>query len=308
MLAPLSERALRRWPDILAKLGVLDSKALRGKHTACPVCGGKDRFRFDNKQGRGSWICSQCGAGNGVDLVKAVLGLEFKQAAERIESVIGIAARVEPKAELSEAECRAACNRLWRASKPACEGDAVDRYLSARGLGGRGYPTSLRCGDGMMVAMVTAPDGRPMTLHRTYLTADGRKASVEVPRKLMPGQIAKGSAVRLAPACGHLGIAEGIETALSAAILFNLPVWAALNANLLREWQPPAGVVAVTVFADNDANFTGQEAAYSLARRLSGNVAVDVQTPRGSGTDWNDVLLQGMGSATERGCDAARAR
>lgn len=30
------------------------------KHGPCPVCGGKDRFRFDDKNGRGTWFCSQC--------------------------------------------------------------------------------------------------------------------------------------------------------------------------------------------------------------------------------------------------------
>ena len=36
----------------------------------CPMCGGKDRFRFDDKGGRGTWICSQCGAGDEIELVK----------------------------------------------------------------------------------------------------------------------------------------------------------------------------------------------------------------------------------------------
>lgn len=29
-------------------------------HGPCPVCGGKDRFRFDDKDGRGTWFCNQC--------------------------------------------------------------------------------------------------------------------------------------------------------------------------------------------------------------------------------------------------------
>ncbi|MDI5829610.1 hypothetical protein MJN51_36035, partial [Salmonella enterica subsp. enterica serovar Kentucky] len=35
------------------------------RHAPCPACGGKDRFRFDDN-GRGSFICNQCGAGDGL--------------------------------------------------------------------------------------------------------------------------------------------------------------------------------------------------------------------------------------------------
>ena len=53
-------------------LGV-PAKALTNRHGPCPVCGGKDRFRFDDKGGRGTWICSTCGAGDGIELVKRLL-------------------------------------------------------------------------------------------------------------------------------------------------------------------------------------------------------------------------------------------
>ncbi|WP_308538738.1 primase-helicase zinc-binding domain-containing protein, partial [uncultured Pantoea sp.] len=51
-----------QWPRILPALGV---KVVKNRHAACPVCGGKDRFRFDDKEGRGTWFCNQCGAGDG---------------------------------------------------------------------------------------------------------------------------------------------------------------------------------------------------------------------------------------------------
>ncbi len=39
------------------------------KHGPCPVCGGKDRFRFDDKNGRGTWYCSQCEPSSGGGLL-----------------------------------------------------------------------------------------------------------------------------------------------------------------------------------------------------------------------------------------------
>ena len=83
-----------------------------------------------------------------------------------------------------------------------------------------------------MIAKMTAPDGKPSILHRTIL--ETRLEST--PRILMPGQVAKGSAVRLMPMDGDEGgIGEGIETSFSAAALEGIPVWAALNATLLEQ-------------------------------------------------------------------------
>lgn len=40
-----------------------------GKHQPCPICGGKDRFMCDDKDGTGSWHCNNCGAGYGLQLI-----------------------------------------------------------------------------------------------------------------------------------------------------------------------------------------------------------------------------------------------
>ena len=58
--ANVKAAATGRWPGILAELGVPES-ALRNRHGPCPGCGGRDRFRFDNRDGRGTFICSQGG-------------------------------------------------------------------------------------------------------------------------------------------------------------------------------------------------------------------------------------------------------
>ena len=53
-------------------------------------------------------------------------------------------------------------------------------------------------------------DGEKAALHRTYLAADGDKANVSSPRKMM-GSMPSGAAVRLMPYTNVIGIAEGIE-------------------------------------------------------------------------------------------------
>ncbi len=99
-----------------------------------------------------------------------------------------------------------------------------------------------------------------------------------------------GAAVRLMPHEDVLGIAEGIETALSASILFNVPCWAALTAGLLQEWVAAANVTTVFVFGDNDASSTGQAAAFGLARSSKPKAwQRTVEIPLVTGRDWNDV-------------------
>ncbi len=106
----------------------------------------------------------------------------------------------------------------------------------------------------------------------------------------MPGIVAKGAAIRLGPAGDVLGIAEGIETALSASALFSVPCWAAVSAAMLAAWQPPPEAKRIIIFGDNDPSYAGQAAVYALARRLrSDERVVEVQIPAEVGADWNDV-------------------
>ena len=83
-----AEIAAGRWPGILENLGI-DAHFLRNKHGPCPACGGHDRFRFDDKDGRGTWICSHCGAGDGFDLLQHLFGWRFREAAEQVERILG---------------------------------------------------------------------------------------------------------------------------------------------------------------------------------------------------------------------------
>ena len=183
-------------------------------------------------------------------------------------------------------------------------GDLADLYLTSRGLKEHTYfktlrfAPKLRDGEGQvrpcMVATVQGADGTNVTLHRTFLKPDGSgKAEMACPRKLMPGPLPKGSAVRTSDYTGGpLGIAEGIETALSAIVLYSMPVWAAINAHGLANWTPPEGCTEVAIFGDNDPKFAGQAAAYQLASRLaSTGIEVTVHIPRQSGWDWNNELM-----------------
>lgn len=299
----LRERCNGRWRTILPALGI-HSRFLTGKNGPCPLCpGGRDRWRFDNKRGDGTWICTHCGAGQGIKLAMLFTGLPFKELAERIERIIGEAPREIVRQERSETAKRAALNELWQSAKPVRAGDPVDLWFHHRGIGMSIYPNCLRTAAQVrysgplvsfhpaMLATVADSDGKPATIHRTYLTAAGRKAPVEKVRMFCPGHVPPGGAVRLAAPGPTLGIAEGIETAFAAMRLFAIPVWAALNDGQLQKFKPPAATERLIICGDNDASGVGQAAAYALAARLAARLQVDVRIPDQVDTDWNDALL-----------------
>jgi len=301
-MSEFTEKTRGRWHGILSALGV-DEKCLTGRHTACPICNaGRDRFRFDDKEGRGTWICNVCGSGDGAKLLMDVHGWDFLETARRVEAVIG---DIKPSFKSKPSrDRRPLLRRISEESCPVSRGDIVDRYLRGRGVAHvdmlRTHAHMAYYRDGVcvgrypaMIAMVSDADGKPATYHVTYLDPTARKANLNPAKKLMPPvRRITGGAVRLFGAEECLGIAEGIETALAASALFGMPVWSAISAHGLETFIPPRVVKRLTIFADNDASFTGQKAAYALAHRcvVKLGIEAEVMIPPVVGNDWADVV------------------
>lgn len=306
-MGTLSEKTKGKWPSILAELGV-DKQHLTGRHGPCPLCAGKDRFRFDDK-GLGRWICSQCGAGDGVSLLQKIHGWDFKEAAREIERVAGTARAIPirqgPSIDAVKAEMRA----IWKGSKPLVMLDATARWWLRRvGVIPQSKDLravmSLRCpGAGdfpAMIALVRGVDGEVVNMHRTFLDGQGDKAPIDDARRVMPLSLPKGCAIRLTDPAATLGIAEGLETAVAATEMFGVPCWSAMTAQNMQDFAPPEGVEKVVVFGDCDASFTGQAAAYTLARKLwSRQIKVEIRIPEKIGDDWRDCWLASKPKAEE---------
>lgn len=137
------------WPEVLASLGV--AVPPRKQHGPCPACGGHDRFRLDDKGGRGTFICNQCGAGDGLDLVVRVTGLPVAQAAHLVAGELGLShvaidpaererLRQQQQARSEQEQQRVVLQRRKAASKAArimadCQ-QGVSPYLEGKGLHG----------------------------------------------------------------------------------------------------------------------------------------------------------------------------
>jgi putative DNA primase/helicase len=182
---------------------------------------------------------------------------------------------------------------IWR--EATTPGVPLTAYLRGRCITGA-IPPSIRQGIDLvfgripvpvMVVAVQASDRRIVAVERTRLTWEGRKAPVSKPR-MKTGRLLDG-AVRLAAAGEVLGLAEGVETGLSAMQLAAVPVWASLGSERLGLVRIPEIVRELHVFGDNDD--AGRKGADKAAERWAKRgVTVKLRFPPDGVSDWNDYL------------------
>lgn len=197
----------------------------------------------------------------------------------------------------------------------------VWRYLKTRGIdlarfaGESRLPGAIRQrNEGRVVAMsslITSPDGKPWSVHRTFLKPDGSgKAEVNPQRKIWPGGF-QGGAIRLAKGINKcspeeaardglagevLAIGEGVETMLSVSLAAgHWRSWAAGNVNAIGAVVVPPSVETVVLVGENDESPEAQR-AFTNAIRAQASQAREkhyalyvTRPPAGSG-DFNDAL------------------
>lgn len=318
LIREVTHAAADRWPSVLASLHINVSDSPR-KHTACPACGGKDRFRFDDG-GRGSFICNQCGAGDGLDLIRNVNKCDTTEAARLAADVLGIDYRVDERNEevarqrREQMEAERQQRKQVRQQQAAMDAEqrrqafarryaelrqeaaqAESEYLTGKGLQGFTFLV-LSTGD-LLLPLVD--DSGTVTAAQT-ITPQGEK-------RLLSGSAKRGAyhAVNAADAPQSVLIAEGLATALSVYLMRPeaLTVCAIDAGNLqpvaqaMHQRYPNAQII---IAADNDIKpgepNTGKDAAEKAAKTVSGWVALP---PSEGKADWNDYHQQhGLEAAT----------
>ncbi|HGU6860850.1 TPA: DUF927 domain-containing protein [Klebsiella quasipneumoniae] len=323
IIREVTSAAAGKWPYVLAGLSI-DVPDSSRRHAPCPACGGKDRFRFDDN-GRGSFICNQCGAGDGLDLIKRVNNCDTTEAAQLAADVLGIDYREtetdrkaasqrrgqleadrqrheqerQKKAAEDAEQRRATFSRLYAGMRQrAIQGEA--EYLQSKGLTGFNYPLMP---DGSLLLELVDESGA-VTAAQT-ITPQGEK-------RLLTGSAKRGAyhAVNAPESPQSVLIAEGLATALSVHLMRPdaLTVAAIDAGNLLpvaevmRRKYPQAQII---IAADNDhqqggpesgGTNTGKDAAEKAALSVAGWVSLP---PTDNKTDWNDYHQQnGLEAAT----------
>ncbi len=139
-----------------------------------------------------------------------------------------------------------------------------------------------------IIAAVAEP-GRFTGIQRAFLEPDGSKlASDLADPKMALGRPLHG-AVQLYRPGVVLGLAEGFETAMSAAFLLGIPVWAALGGERLHQINIPGVVQRLILLPDNDR--AGRiAAARAEAAYVERPFELGLEWPWFGLNDWNDVL------------------
>jgi hypothetical protein len=150
-----------------------------------------------------------------------------------------------------------------------------------------------------MLAPIVDVGGEQIGLHLTYLRVhkDGAvtKADLQKEYQRECRGVIRGGAIRLMPHDPgvELVVAEGIESALSASEIFDLPAWAAGSAGALAAVELPPEVRRVLIAADNDSSGAGQRNALAAYDRwIAEGRDVCIKAPPDVGTDFNDLLMR----------------
>lgn len=304
-----AEAAKGHWKTILEHYGLPPITGKNHFKGECPVCGARGKFRIDDSDGRGTWICV-CGCGTGMDLVTKTQGKPFSELCNEIDRLIGNDyQRVKIPVTSSATSLR---NRvLSKFSKLAALRDTSGAaYLNARGI--FQLPTeAIRFNDKQrhdgrvyqsLYSLATDDKGELCYLHQTLLDGQ-KKADIGTSAKRLKSlqednylDHARSVAIRMFPVSSTLGIAEGIETALSAHQIYKVNTWATINSGFMKKFRVPAGVLNLIIFADRDVNSaTGLAAAFECAHAnlLAKNDLQRVSVYWPDHDDFNNMLMNG---------------
>lgn len=287
------------WPDVLERLGI--KVPIRKQHGPCPICGGKDRFRFDDKEERGTWICNQCGAGDGLALVSKVTGKTIKEAAELVAPLVDLSMKGLVPAERErihqQQRAEAECERVaQQRQKAACRATSImanceqgqSPYLAQKALLGLAVPLTRHIFP--MGKLIFQPGALVVPLWDEA----GTLVNVQlidpqgVKRYLAGGQ--KAGTFHRIEGGDLIVVVEGYATGLSVHLATGATVYCAMDcsnlavvAAIARRQHPKAQIL---LCGDNDAHTQGNPGK-TKAEQAATAVDGQVSLPPAAG-DWND--------------------
>ena len=301
----ITAEAVGKWQSIFSSLGI---EVGNGKHCPCPVCGGKDRFRFDNKDGRGTYICNQCGSGDGLELIKNYCQCDAKEASSKVVECLNLSNKnnqIRENLAFRKIESEQLHNDNIP-DNPVCK--KVEYLLSKATLGQSQYLTK----KGLTFDLPLLDNGRIfvpiLNLHNEY--AGGQFIEPDGSKHLMKSSNKKGAFIWVSPNLGRpdevkkelltateIIICEGLATGISIAEFRHRSlVISAIDAgNLIhvakavREVNFKANII---IAGDNDIGShknTGKEKAIEAAKAVNGYYTIPDTDYK---CDWDDYRQQ----------------
>jgi hypothetical protein len=297
-----SVKAVKARADICEVAGALGPKVRGNRMTAAWRNG--DGLTVSLDRDEGLFYDHRDGKGGDVfDLVRLSLDCGFSDARSWLAEFYGIARdgepcasrprEPEPRLDATEADRSRIHSALtrWRETVPLPD-TIGELYFAKRGLSAENLGHAVRWHRSCPFASSRHPcvaalmrdplTDEPIGIHRTALTPGGEK----IGRRML----GKAGVVKFSPVedvLEGLGIAEGIETALSILQAGWSPMWAVGSAGAIERFPYMPGVEHLTVWADHDD--VGLKAAKMCAQRWAGSGAgATVRYPEAANSDFND--------------------
>lgn len=320
--AAVTAAAYGQWREILTANGINlpDPK----RRSGCPVCGGKDRFRFDDQEGRGTWLCNQCGkdgkcgAGDGLSLYQKATGQTMSEAIRSLAGYLGLSGQMTPAdhARIEKQRQKAAKAAEQQKAKEARQRDAAAALAQqmereAVPCMAEQVPYLARKGFSGFVVDVLAHDygyHKAGLLLVVLFNIDGVTTCAEIidnkiidNKRALAGGQKIGSAAYIEPLddslpenAAHCGVVEGYATGLSVRALTGWPVFCGMSkagladAALIARYNCPKAQIVIC--GDVGAEREAEEAA----RAVGGLVSYPP-----SGRDWDDYRQARQAKAQE---------
>lgn len=307
--AAVTAAAHGQWREILTANGIKLPEPK--KHGPCPICGGKDRFRLEErkaeKAARGVWVCSHCDCkgGDGLSLYQQATGQSMSEAISSLGRYFGLsgpvsaadharnekqrqeAAKAVEEQQQREASRRAAAAALAQQMELEAAGCMAEQvpYLARKGFSGFAVDVLAHDYDrhkaGSLLVVLFNIDG--VTTSAEIIDSEGRKMALAGGQK-------KGSAAYIEPLgdslpenAAHCGVVEGYATGLSVRALTGWPVFCGMSkagladAARIARYNCPAAQILIC--GDVGAEVEAEQAAQAVGGVVS-------YPP--SGGDWDD--------------------
>lgn len=354
-LQTVKAKATGKWLEILPEIDSRLKPAVKhvGHHVPNPVLGGKDGFRlFKDANITGAGVANPSTfLSNGFEVLQYTLDQNFTEVLHKVANVLDVGnwketpASVYSNTKINPYQIdpktlnkrRESLRKVWKSSLTLKDkrSEVAIRYFINRGINVnklnlddmsktvRFVPSLAFWHDKKclgyfpaIISLVSYPDGKAATIHRTYLTKYGEKLSlgykgdVLANKKMMAACESKtlsGSAIKIGSPNENLHITEGLETALAVSTAKNVNVWPCVSAALLGNLEPPKNVKRIFVWGDKDRKIilpngktsqAGYDSAMKLSERMEDrNIHVISLFPKQEiqsnqkGIDWLDVLV-----------------
>jgi hypothetical protein len=214
---------------------------------------------------------------------------------------------------------RATLSKVWQQAT-SISGTLAETYLRSRGISGCSstwhdlyyHPAlSYKEDDDSpwtkhpgMLAVIRNTDGNPVTLHRTFLKADGTGKADVSRQKMMFAQPKplNGACIMLdrpvqTPFGGLIGVSEGIENGLSIREATGCPMWVGISDRIMEKMSYWDSISTIVVWADAEPSGAGLRAARNIAKQWEAKgKQVVIKDPSdvlpNAKVDWNDVYVE----------------